>query len=155
MKVERNILNKKNLAELENLVNRLDVAVDHSMKDYFKLVEEFLQYLREMAWFETEFDRDFCVRSAAEFNSVMNSELGKIRIGKFHGYQEWVGIEVVTNNKMVLFWADFEVKPDEVDIKIDLDKDNFKVLPIDDLQEKMTALYNSFDCGVVFYKKDN
>lgn len=154
MKVERNILNKKNLAELEDLVNRLDVVVGHTMKDYFELVEEFLQYLREMAWFETEFDRDFCIKCATEFSNWANSELGKIEIGKFHGYQGWVGIKVVTDNKAVLFWADFEVKPEEVDIKIDLDRDNFQVLPNDNDHKIISALYNSFDCGVVFNKKD-
>lgn len=126
MKVERNILNKKNLAELENLVNRLDVAVDHSMKDYFELVEKYLVHLRKVVKQEHYLDRDLCIECATDFNNCMNSELGKIRIGKFHGYQDWVGIDIEKSNGcFVQFWADWEVIPGE--IKIILDKEHFQI----------------------------
>lgn len=142
MKVERNILNKKNLAELENLVNRLDVAVDHSMKDYFELVEKYLVHLCKVVKQEHYLDRDLCVECATDFNNCMNSELGKIRIGKFHGYQEWVGIYVVKDNATAIFWADWEVMPGKIEIA--LDRDNFKVLPNTDLNQKLCALHESF-----------
>lgn len=126
MKVERNILNKKNLAELENLVNRLDVAVDHSMKDYFELVEKYLVHLRKVVKQEHYLSRDLCIECANDFNNCMNSELGKIKIGKFHGYQDWVGIDIVkSNGRFVQFWADWEVIPGE--IKIILDKEHFQI----------------------------
>lgn len=93
-----------------------------------KLVEEFLSYLRKLVVYETEFSRDFCIRCATDFNNCKNSKVGKIEIGKFHGYQNWVGIMVKGEEFTVIFWADFNVYADCDEIEIDFDRNEFKVL---------------------------
>ena len=142
MKLQRNVLSKADLQEIEKLVNKLDVAVDNTMKDYFELVEKYLVHLHKVIKQEHYLDRDLCIECATDFNNCMNSPLGKIRIGKFHGYQDWVEIDVVKDKEMVLFWADYEVMPGE--IKIQLDKDNFKVLPNTSENRALAVLYESF-----------
>lgn len=100
------------------------------MKDVSKhaeLVERFLQYLREKAVYETCFNRAFCIKCATDFNNSMNSKVGKIEIGKFHGYQNWVGIMVKGEEFTVIFWADFNVYADCDEIEIDFNRNEFKV----------------------------
>lgn len=129
MKVERNILSKENLAELENLVNRLDVAVDHSMKDYFELVEKYLAFLRSTVNNQIhDMSRDVCVVCADCFNEMVKSELGEISIGNYHCYQGW-GVIYVAKDKVDAFF-DFDWEFEDGKIReITLDKSTFKVLP--------------------------
>lgn len=128
MKIQRNVLSKADLQEIEKLVHKLDVAVDNTMKNYFELVEKYLVLLRNVINNQIhDIGRDVCVKCADYFNEEVKSELGKISIGKCHCYQDWVGIGVVKDNVTALFWADWEFKGGKIEIT--LDKSTFKVLP--------------------------
>ena len=73
MKVERNILNKKNLAELENLVNRLDVAVTEALE--IIPTEDLEEILEKLTKEVDELDAELKRRDEEKRREALRNEL--------------------------------------------------------------------------------